>query len=114
MVLFGFILSLFWTIFFIKVQNKFKAKREKFVKFLENEKDLDTLYRIGEYNKLGLKERRRAGGRSFLLKKYDETGIEEYYHYAEEGFKSFKILLVYFFLIFFGLCAILSFLTWQT
>lgn len=86
------VLSLFWTIhcirLFVRKQKKNKAMSKEFVAWLEAKNDFDTLYKIGAYNKLGLKEERRTmGSLAALRAKYRETNDVEYKRVADLSIK---------------------------
>ena len=81
----GIIFGVIWVVFFISLPARntenFKNEYECFIAFLEKENDLETLYRIGEYNKNGEKE--PWGARSYT-----------YYSYLwEKTLKIFGLLL---------------------
>ena len=105
------LILVFSLVIFVRELLLSKKNRERFVSFLENINDFSTLYEIGEYNKLRLKERRRVlNTLSILTMKYNETGIKEYKDYHNAAIKSTKIILLSFFTVFFSFCIIQIFL----
>jgi len=103
-----FFISFFWTIWsvrlFIKKYKYFRNISDEFIKYLELKNDTETLYKIGEYNSYGYKERRRVppGAITFLRMKYKETNEIEYKNYADISLNGTFDIILSFFGIFIG------------
>jgi hypothetical protein len=102
------IVSLFWTIWCVRLLLKkykyFEEIAEKFVNYLETKNDTETLYKIGEYNIFGHKERRRVwpSAISYLRSKYKETNEIECKNYADICLNGIFDLILTFLGIFMG------------
>jgi len=108
--------SFVWTIWciylFLKNYNKSKGIHEEFINYLETKNDFDTLYKIGEYNKDGYKERRRAPGSIAALQlKYNETNDIKYKKYAEDAINATTTIIGLGFGIFIGAGVFLTILS---
>ena len=107
-----FVFCILWLSFFvillIVMAIRSLIKTNDFITFMKNQKDFNTLYRIGLYNKQGLREGRRVpySIKPILLKRYEETGIDEYRDYAEKSSKSGWIMVFSFLAVFLGICVI--------
>jgi hypothetical protein len=110
----GIFSGIIWLIFFAtlpfhnnkNLQNKYKM----FVNFLEEQNDLETLYKIGEYNKYG--QREPWGSRSYtyynyLYEKAIKTGLEQYAEFAEFSKKTNIRSTICFLIAFFGLIIVI-------
>jgi lysozyme family protein len=81
----------------------------EFVTYLEAKNDIETLYKIGEYNEYGYKERRRApGGLIALRSKYKETKDIKYKEYADTVVEATWALIILHLGIFIGISIFLS------
>jgi len=102
-----FIISFFWSFIFIyffikKRKYAWKIKKD-FITYLETKGDLETLYKIGEYNRYGHRESRRTLGVLPALKeKFEETNDKKYEEYAKFATRSTGIEFFLFFGSFFG------------
>ena len=94
----SFIWSLIFICFFYKKRKSSNKKNKEFVAYLETKGDMDTLYKIGEYNKYGHRERwSNPEGMSALRSKYKETNDIKYKEYADFAVRSTPIFSILFF-----------------
>ncbi|MDR2663085.1 MAG: hypothetical protein LBC31_08825 [Treponema sp.] len=107
------IISFFWLLWciylFWKKNNKFDGIRKEFIVYLEAKNDIETLYKMREYNEYGYKERRRAPGTLIALQsKYKKTNDKKYKEYADSAVEATWGLIILGLGIFIGVSIFLS------